>query len=63
MKITGNFGGDALKRQLTESVMIQDSPSDEILNGRDEWHTFSYHELLSVKSPITPPVKPALQVT
>ena len=37
MRITGNFGGDALKRQLTESVMIQESPPDEILNRRDEW--------------------------
>jgi len=37
MKITGNFGGDALKRQLTESVQIQTSPSHEILNRRDEW--------------------------
>ena len=37
MRITGNFGGDALKRQLSESVMIQESPSNEILNRRDEW--------------------------
>ena len=36
MRLTGNFGGDALKRQLTESVMIQESPPDEILNSRDE---------------------------
>ena len=37
MKVTGKFGGDALKRQLTESVLIQEGPSRDILNRRDEW--------------------------
>ena len=37
MKVTGKFGGDALKRQLTESVLIHEGPSSNILNKRDEW--------------------------
>ena len=37
MRVTGKFGGDALKRQLTESVLIHEGPSSNILNKRDEW--------------------------
>ena len=37
MKVTGVFGGDALKRQVRESVMIQQTPEEELLNRRDEW--------------------------
>ena len=37
MKVTGVFGGDATKRQVRESVLIQKVPEDELINRRDEW--------------------------
>ena len=37
MEVTGKFGGDALKRQIAESVKIQNTPTDLLLNRRDEW--------------------------
>lgn len=36
MEVTGKFGGDALKRQIAESVKIQNTPTDLLLNRRDE---------------------------
>ena len=36
-KVTGVFGGDATKRQVRESVLIQKVPEDELINRRDEW--------------------------
>jgi len=36
MKVTGTFQGDALKRQLSESVSIQETPPQMLLNRRDE---------------------------
>ena len=41
MRVTRKFGGDALKRQLTESVLIQEGPTEDILNRRDEWRHIS----------------------
>ena len=35
MRVTGTFGGDALKRQIIESVQIQGT--DLLMNRRDEW--------------------------
>ena len=37
MEVTGAYGGDPLKRQITESVNIQNIPADQLLNRRDEW--------------------------
>ena len=37
MRITGTFGGDALKRQITESVHIQGTATHLLMNRRDEW--------------------------
>ena len=37
MEVTGTFGGDALKRQISESVQIQNTPTHLLLNRRDEW--------------------------
>ena len=37
MKVTGTFGGDATKRQVRESVLIQKVPSNDLMNRRDEW--------------------------
>ena len=37
MKVTGIFGGDATKRQVRESVLIQKVPSNDLMNRRDEW--------------------------
>ena len=40
MRVTGTFGGDALKRQIKESVLIMKEPAHRLLNRRDEWrHT------------------------
>ena len=40
MQVTGTFGGDALKRQIKESVLIMNEPAQRLLNRRDEWrHT------------------------
>ena len=40
MQVTGTFGGDALKRQIKESVLISKEPTQRLLNRRDEWrHT------------------------
>ena len=37
MKVTGVFGGDATKRQVRESVLIQQTPQTDLINRRDEW--------------------------
>ena len=37
MKVTGTFGGDATKRQVRESVLIQKIPNNDLMNRRDEW--------------------------
>ena len=37
MEVTGAYGGDPLKRQITESVNIQNISADQLLNRRDEW--------------------------
>ena len=37
MKVTGIFGGDALKRQISEGVNIRTTPADKLLNRKDEW--------------------------
>ena len=37
MEVTGAYGGDPLKRQITESVNIQNLPAHQLLNRRDEW--------------------------
>ena len=37
MKVTGVFGGDATKRQERESVLIQKTPENQLINRRDEW--------------------------
>ena len=37
MRVTGTFGGDALKRQISESVQIQRTATDLLMNRRDEW--------------------------
>ena len=37
MRVTGTFGGDALKRQISESVQIQRTETDLLMNRRDEW--------------------------
>ena len=37
MKVTGIFGGDATKRQVRESVFIQQTEEEDLINRRDEW--------------------------
>ena len=37
MKVTGVFGGDATKRQIKESVLIQQTPNGDLINRQDEW--------------------------
>ena len=37
MRVTGVYGGDATKRQVRESVLIQKIPEDGMINRRDEW--------------------------
>ena len=37
MKITGVFGGDATKRQIQESVLIQKTNKGHLINRQDEW--------------------------
>ena len=36
MKVTGVFGGDATKRQVTEAVCIQHARG-ELINRQEEW--------------------------
>ena len=35
MKVTGQYRGDPMKRQIAESVRIEEE--DDLLNRRDEW--------------------------
>ena len=37
MRVTGVFGGDATKRQITESVLIEQSKRYKLINRCDEW--------------------------
>ena len=39
MKVTGVFGGDATKRQVSEAVRIQHARR-ELINRQDEWQQF-----------------------
>ena len=41
MNITGVFRDDAMLRQITESVNIRNTPSDELLNTKKEWNYVS----------------------
>ena len=37
MRVTGVFEGDAAKRQVMESVLIQQTEEEKLINRRDEW--------------------------
>ena len=37
MRVTGVFGGDATKRQVRESVLIQKTDEEKLMKRRDEW--------------------------
>ena len=43
MRVTGVFGGDALKRQISEAVMIRNSESQ--MNRQDEWRQINLPRL------------------
>ena len=46
MKVTGVYGGDAMKRQVAEAVTIQHAHGAGLLNRHDEWRQINCHELL-----------------
>ena len=45
MKVTGVYGGDATKRQIAEAVRIQNTPSPQLLNRKEEWRQFNLPHL------------------
>lgn len=38
MKVTGTFRNDAMMRQITEAVQIENTPTDSLINTRAEWN-------------------------
>ena len=38
MSITGTYRNDAMLRQITESVQIENTPADTLMNDRAEWN-------------------------
>ena len=46
MRVTGVFGGDATKRQVRESVLIQQTEEEKLINRRDEWRQVKLPRIL-----------------
>ena len=46
MRVTGVFGGDATKRQVRESVLIQKMEEENLINRRDEWRQVKLPRIL-----------------
>ncbi len=42
MNVTGIFGDDAMLRQITESVLIKNTPGEKLMNTEKEWDYVSY---------------------
>ena len=42
MNVTGIFGDDAMLRQITESVLIRNTPGEKLMNTKNEWNYVSY---------------------
>ncbi|KAL9977958.1 hypothetical protein ACROYT_G015427 [Oculina patagonica] len=40
MNVTGTFQNDAMLRQITESVMINQTKEDQLINTKEEWAYF-----------------------
>ena len=38
MRVTGSFKNDAMLRQITEAVQIENTPTEELMNTRTEWN-------------------------
>ena len=38
MNVTGQFRGDAMLRQITESVLINHTPPDKLIDNKTEWN-------------------------
>ena len=38
MSITGSFRNDAMLRQITEAVQIENTPTGTLMNDRAEWN-------------------------
>ena len=38
MSVTGSYRNDAMLRQITEAVQIENTPTDTLMNDRAEWN-------------------------
>ena len=38
MTVTGSFRNDAMLRQITEAVQIENTPTGTLMNDRAEWN-------------------------
>ena len=39
MNVTGNFHHDSTKRQVTEGLLIEQTPRNRLMNSKNEWNT------------------------
>jgi hypothetical protein len=42
MNITGNYRNDAILRQISEAVRIDDTPREQLINNRTEWNYLNF---------------------
>ena len=46
MNITGNYRNDAMLRQISEAVRINDTPREQLINNRTEWNYVNFPRVL-----------------
>ena len=42
MNITGSYRNDAMLRQISEAVRINDTPREQLINSRTEWNYVNF---------------------
>ena len=40
VSVTGNYKNDAMVRQIMESIRINNSSNEHLMNSKNEWHNF-----------------------
>ena len=46
MNITGNYRNDAMLRQISEAVRINNTPCENLINNRTEWNYVQFPRVL-----------------
>ena len=51
MSVTGSYRNDAMLRQISEAVQIENSAADTIMNDRAEWNMTSLPRTVITTTP------------